>query len=756
MAYIKKTYRWIAGLSLALCFAVSPVGATLPTPTITTTPTNTSTPVGTWGTPAFTITPTITPTVSSTPTPGLYQDMIDDFNDANLQIIVQQGRDGTATEGNPWFPVSGGSLFYSGQLHLSNMTGESSYYEMPFHSDGSPYDASAYNSISFDASMVTAAGCGNVFHFYVRDGAGVLHGKTLTSGGTVTFTELGVNPSGILAIRFDMDYCIYGVHTYIDNVRFTNNSGAATPVVTSNSPTNTPTNTPTTTPTQTPPQTTTNTPSITPTLSATPSATITSTACMYWAGGSITLPANPVSGGTTAMGYHLSVIQRVPGCGPDPAHFGYVPLVITTTGNLATEILGIQVWSNGVQVSSLPFSNSPLVNGSYTNDIYILFVLSPYASGTVQVSYSGPGMFGYATRMGDLLVVNPASGITPITTYSFTDTPTATPSNTPTLSPTQTPTLTPTSTPTGCARVNFSSLAIPSLSAAAGMTAVGYVGFFGNYATPPLCMGANHFVTKILFTAAATGNLDTEIIQVQLWQNGTLAGTCPYNSAGMTITGSPLLAQDMNFILDYVLSPAASGTVQTTFTTNFMQGYGNMGFGLVYQTFTSGILTVSSSSIPTNSPTVTTTNTPTPSPTLTPTNSPTLTPSKTPTPTPSPAASVGTMTPTGTPTPVPTLTPTVTPILAGKRPVAYPNPATGNSVIISLPFLQVPSDIHIQVFTVSYRKVRDLVIPRVLPGTQVTLTLLDKWGKPLSNGLYYVMVDSPRSGKYTIKLLVQR
>ncbi len=64
--------------------------------------------------------------------------------------------------------------------------------------------------------------------------------------------------------------------------------------------------------------------------------------------------------------------------------------------------------------------------------------------------------------------------------------------------------------------------------------------------------------------------------------------------------------------------------------------------------------------------------------------------------------------------------------------------------------------VRIEIFTVSFRKVNEIDRTQVPVGvTEVPLPLMDKAGKPLSNGIYYVVVQTPQ-GRLVAKLLVLR
>jgi hypothetical protein len=86
----------------------------------------------------------------------------------------------------------------------------------------------------------------------------------------------------------------------------------------------------------------------------------------------------------------------------------------------------------------------------------------------------------------------------------------------------------------------------------------------------------------------------------------------------------------------------------------------------------------------------------------------------------------------------------------------YPNPATGDQVRLSLPSIQSPTDVQVQVFTLSYRKVQDLTFHQVHPGGELVLDLMDKTGKTLSNGFYYLAVTPAGQGRILLKMIVLR
>jgi hypothetical protein len=85
----------------------------------------------------------------------------------------------------------------------------------------------------------------------------------------------------------------------------------------------------------------------------------------------------------------------------------------------------------------------------------------------------------------------------------------------------------------------------------------------------------------------------------------------------------------------------------------------------------------------------------------------------------------------------------------------YPNPVTGSSVNVLPPAYSDNRDVRIEIFTLSFRKVLGETFPNIPPGTAVKVTLDDQWGRPLADGLYYVVVTI-EGKRYIGKLLVLR
>jgi GH18 family chitinase len=197
--------------------------------------------------------------------------------------------------------------------------------------------------------------------------------------------------------------------------------------------------------------------------------------------------------------------------------------------------------------------------------------------------------------------------------------------------------------------------------------------------------------------------------------------------------------------------------------------------------------TTTASGTPTDSPTVTDTPvnsfTPTSTPSLTATGSPTSTPTRTftstPSYTPTPTPPVpNTFTPTSTPSATPTFTPTLswtptstgtstwtrtptdsptltqTPIGTVTDPKLFPNPVLGPGPVTLVLTLPQGGDVKVRIFTAAFRKMLESLHSQVPAGTATfSLEMKDQWGKPLANGIYYVVVEGPQ-GRKVLKLLL--
>jgi hypothetical protein len=120
------------------------------------------------------------------------------------------------------------------------------------------------------------------------------------------------------------------------------------------------------------------------------------------------------------------------------------------------------------------------------------------------------------------------------------------------------------------------------------------------------------------------------------------------------------------------------------------------------------------------------------------------------------SSETATRTATGTSTPVNTLTPTHTPAPQATV-IVYPNPVTGPGPVTVQVSLGSPAlKVTIEVFTLAFRKVNEITLSNVPAGiTDIALFLTDRGGKPLANGLYYLLVQTPQ-GRSITKIMVLR
>ncbi len=183
-------------------------------------------------------------------------------------------------------------------------------------------------------------------------------------------------------------------------------------------------------------------------------------------------------------------------------------------------------------------------------------------------------------------------------------------------------------------------------------------------------------------------------------------------------------------------------------------------------TLTSGVFTATNTVTPTPSTTPTFTHTSTPSFTYTQTVLPTSTPSWT-------STVTSTVTFTYSPTVIPTTTPTVTATYTKTTLptttrtatpsngvsivyVAYPNPVAGTTISLYVPGNFPQGSLKIIIDSVSMRLIKTVTIPMVHPGSTITISLLDRSGVMLSNGLYYLQLTASNGKTSVIKLLVLR
>jgi len=155
----------------------------------------------------------------------------------------------------------------------------------------------------------------------------------------------------------------------------------------------------------------------------------------------------------------------------------------------------------------------------------------------------------------------------------------------------------------------------------------------------------------------------------------------------------------------------------------------------------SGTPTSTNSSTQTSTQTSTSSFTPTPSATPTSTSSYTSTSTLSSTPTSSPTRSA---TPTWSPTIENTFTVTPTPGLLERPVLCQPNPIRGDGPVrVWWSSMNHANKVRIALVTQAFRLVRRIEAGSRPPGLNfLDLTLRDQWGRPLANGIYFVLVES--------------
>jgi hypothetical protein len=341
-----------------------------------------------------------------------------------------------------------------------------------------------------------------------------------------------------------------------------------------------------------------------PAFTSTPTVTVTTTQA-------VTINSYLGLDGSSNTGSSMSVTLEGIFCNDTGVTLAPVTVVANTVSNGAgMAFLG---WNyNGVY----PYTSGSVTDPTASGSTIVFPNVTPgaFACVTVLSVYQTNSLIPCQTAIFDNLVSWPGSGTNAsnaVTVQVPCDTPTQTATPALSISPTPTTplfqTFTVTPTMTGCGKVNVFNSGLPLNPVSAGVTAAGMV--FGDGPYDSYCSSATYNIMNLNFTAATTGNLLSQIEQVQLWQGGvggTLLGTTSFSGSGFSITGS---FGNPTFTLAYVFSPTASGVVQTTIT--YINGDQNGGSIVgVNLPVASVPLTVVAG--PTNTPTVTSTSTATP------------------------------------------------------------------------------------------------------------------------------------------------
>lgn len=94
-----------------------------------------------------------------------------------------------------------------------------------------------------------------------------------------------------------------------------------------------------------------------------------------------------------------------------------------------------------------------------------------------------------------------------------------------------------------------------------------------------------------------------------------------------------------------------------------------------------------------------------------------------------------------------------TPVSAVGSPVVYPNPATSSTVNLQLPVSNA-NNVTVQIYTLAFREVKTINVAQVI-GNSLTISLVDKTGTQLADGLYYFVIRV-NGQRWTTKVLVLR
>jgi hypothetical protein len=111
-----------------------------------------------------------------------------------------------------------------------------------------------------------------------------------------------------------------------------------------------------------------------------------------------------------------------------------------------------------------------------------------------------------------------------------------------------------------------------------------------------------------------------------------------------------------------------------------------------------------------------------------------------------------TTTPTFTVSPTATQTMTAT-VRAGTNPIVFPNPITTGTLRLLPQAYTGTQTVTVQIFTAMFKPVLKKTFTNVPAGQTVSMDLIDDWGQPLSNDVYYINV-TVGSSKRTTTLVI--
>jgi len=532
------------------------------------------------------------------------------------------------------------------------------------------------------------------------------------------------------------------------------------------SPTSTPTASPTFTSTVTATSTASSTPSATRTLTPTASPTNTAQATSTFTSSPTSTPTRTSTSTSTPTSSPTNTSTPPPGATPT-----FTPTNTLSPTNSSTP----------TRTFTTTWTFTPTSTASFTATR--TFTPTPSATGTVTSTSTFTSTASFtssATR-----TPSPTSSPTPTytlaftATQTFTQTSTATRSSTPTASATAPPTNTSTPTPTGTPTSTSTATSTPTGTSTSTWSATPTFTATLTYSpTPTYTFTATLPPGTYTFTPAPTST-----------HTPTYTSTPSYTStststASLTRTFTPTLSPtptDTNSPTDTRTStPTSSRTDTPTPTaTNTPSDTRTWTPTSTSTNSATRTATPSPTATPTPSTTPTSTKTSTPTPTDSPTSTPT--PSKTATPTWSPSSTAtpsftpsATYTPTRTPIPTqtwtptptssPTAPPTLTPTPSATLPVcppvaisaAYPNPSYSLWIPVKVNLASpCPKTVDWKIVTVANRLVASGAL-EVSGTATVAWNQRDKWGRLVSDGIYYFLLNETGQPTRMTKIVILR
>jgi len=778
-------------LTLTQGFATpTPTNSATPTASPTNSPSSTPTATGTLATATPTPTKTATSTPTASPTATVVCANLFNSCDSLTANGTWSGTNATRSINTTAANLTQGT----GSLQVALTTGATWNDQMFNLNNFSPSNWTGVSQLMLDvyvpASLLSGTSYNNLYLFassaavgensISADGPSLVAGWNKNLTFNIDFTQGSITPGSALIelyFIFNSDKANTGT-LYVDNLRLVQ-SCAVTPTPTptsgnsstpTNSPTATltktvtstasasPTRTPTASPTQSPTSTATRTASLTATLTATNTLGNTATAsptATPTASPTLTATSTP---SLTATSSRTATASSSPTGTASPTASRTSTATTTPTPTLTPANTATSTASNSPTATPSNTSTataSPTITATGTDTS----TSTPTATGTLPTATDTPSLTptGTSTSTATLTPTSTAS-FTPTnsSTATATRTATSTASNSPTSSATATPTASATSTATSSS--TFTETASPSATATNTLVNTGTptatpTSTWTSTPTSTLTVTATRTPTPTLtpVTMSATqgpnppansttvsGAQNVAVQQVVLTSPSTSAVTVTGLTLSVSGTGNPsditsvTLRANGNPVTTIAFTGStATFTFSDSFTGNSSVTYtvaanfgpnanGTYQFSATGANGTNGGQALLFSGLPVPGATVTVSH---------PTSTPTATAQATASPTPS------------NPPPV----------------LVFPNPAQGNGPVTVQFFLpQSFGQVEVKVFTSAFRVVQETLVKDPAAGlNRAPVELEDKWGQPLANGLYYIVVQWPE-GKAVTRLLILR